>query len=210
MLAEGKAGKKILNSGALVELRLGPTGALVQQDGHARYYETTRNGDCYTAIATAVTIAATHVSPATANTGTPIIGLFNPANSGKNLSLIALDLQTISGTPGGPFYWNVIPAPCGITAAGTAGLNSASFAAGGVAKVFGNAATTGSLAGTVFRVLGGPAAIAAGAGIYSVEDEVAGSIIIPPGAFAGVYAKAVGTTHIVDASIVWEEVTITT
>lgn len=50
------------------------------------------------------------------------------------------------------------------------------------------------------------AAIAAGAGNYSVFDDVAGSFIVSPGCFFGLMATAVGTSHIVGSTLQWEEI----
>jgi phage tail sheath gpL-like len=76
-------------------------------------------------------------------------------------------------------------------------------------KAYNNVALTGyaaSQSGAFQLPIGGPAAVAAGAGSYLADEEVAGSIIIPPGAIFAVSGTAVGTTHIVDASILWAEI----
>jgi hypothetical protein len=166
-------------------------------------------GFVFSTFVNALTLAATHASPLTAGTGTPILGVYNPVGSGKNLHLLKTKMTSTSGTPGGPLIWNVVPNPQNITATFTtpASGNVGSGAAA-VAHVFNNTAVTGSTVGTPYRALGGPAAIAIGAGLYSTEEEHKGDIIIPPGAMLALCATAAGTTHIVSAWTEWAELPI--
>jgi hypothetical protein len=53
--------------------------------------------------------------------------------------------------------------------------------------------------------LGGPAAIAAGAAINSVYDNVDGKIIVPPGYAFGICTTATGTTHVMQSTLYWIE-----
>jgi hypothetical protein len=210
MQIEGRVGPQALSVGAQQPPRLGNSAEVVTQDGNGRYYEPNYRGFLYTATTAAagVTIAATNVSPLTANTGVPLVGVFNPVASTVNLVILRAKVATVSGTPGGPFVWNVIPNPAGISAAGTQGRNNKTFASGGTAQAFVNTAITGSLVGIMFRSLGGPAAIAAGAGLYTVDEETAGDIIVAPGGFCGIAATAAGTTHVVTASMTWAEIPV--
>jgi hypothetical protein len=65
-----------------------------------------------------------------------------------------------------------------------------------------DAATT---AFTQVGIHGGPAAVAAGAGLYSVIDEVAGRIIVPPLCAWGL-AQIGASTAVVQTTIYWAEV----
>jgi hypothetical protein len=173
------------------------------------YSTLNQNAFVFTAFVNGVTLAATHASPLTAGTGTPILSIYNPANSGRNIHLLRSKSTTTSGTPGGPLLWNVIPNPANITAASSVpSSNIIGGAAASVAKLWVNTATTGSTVGTPFRVLGGPAAVAAGAGLYNFEEEHKGDIIIPPGSMLALAATAAGTTHIVSAWTTWAELPI--
>lgn len=191
------------------ELRMGRSAELIVADGHAVYQESVSRGGVFTVSVVQATIATANNSPLGAG-GTPLVGIFNPANSPKNLVVLRAVIGTASGTPAAqPFcVWNVIPAPAGITAAGAQGVNNFTFqAAGSVAKSFSNSAITGSVAATALRIIGGTAAIAAGAGIYSVTEDTKGEIVVPPGAFAGIACgNGAGTTWIVSAALSWEEV----
>ena|SRR2546422_6529015 len=207
MLIEGVVGPQSKADGAILQPRLTKTGELGMSEVHARYQEACLRSNTFVASSGSVTIAATHVSPLAAGTGTPVIGLFNPAGSGKNLVLLATYTYHASGTPGGPLLWNVIPAPAGITAAGGAAMNSFTFqTSGSVSKVFANSALTGSVVATAARIIGGMTAVVIGSALGTFFENIEGSSIIPQGAFAGIAAFAQGSSHIVQAAMTWEEV----
>lgn len=209
LMLEGRIGAFRGQKGSPSPVRQGLDSEVVVGQAHAAYQEPTLQGQVYT-ISTAlagITVAAANVSPAAAGTGQPLVGVYNPPGSGKLLVIWKALVATVSGTPGGPFGWNVIKPSAGITAAGTVPTNNKTLdAAGSKAKGFVNQATTSSPAGAMFRVVGGPAAVAAGAGLYGVAEELDGDIVVPEGGFVGIYATAVGTTHVVAASMTWEEV----
>ena len=174
-----------------------------------QYSSLNQSGFLFSTFVNAVTLAATHASPLTAGTGTPIISVYNPANSGKNIHLIKTKSTTTSGTPAGPLLWNLVPNPANITA--TASAPQSNIVGGGaasVAKVWNNTAVTGSTVGTAYRVLGGPAAVAAGAGLYNFEEEHKGDLIIPPGSMMALCCTGAGTTHIISAWAEWAELPI--
>lgn len=190
--------------------RMGKTGELVVGDAHGHFFEAVSRGNVYTASTAlaGVTMAAGMISPVAA-AATVFLGLFNPISSKFNLVILRTKIWTVSGTPGGPWAWNVVPPNAGITAAGVQGINNLTLAAGGQAKAFINAATTGGILATMFRGIGGPAAIAAGAGNQHVDEVSDGDLIIPPGGAAFIAPTAAGTTHLAGASVSWEEVRIT-
>ena len=168
-----------------------------------------QSGLVFTTFATAVTLAATHASPIAAGTGTPLISIFNPSNSGKNLHVIKMLQATTSGTPGGPLLWNLIPNPANITAASSAPFSNLSLSqTGSVARCWNNTAVTGSTAGTAYRTAGGPAAAIATGSVLTFVEDFKGSIIIPPGAMLALAATAAGTAHIISAFAEWAELPI--
>lgn len=182
--------------------------AMTIAETQAHFQEAVLRGQVYSAGAkTATVTATTDISPLPANTGVPIVGVYNPVGSGVRLVMLRAGISTVSGTPGGPFYYNVIPNPCGITAAGlqTAVNHLSGLAAGSRARWFNHSAITGSVVATEIRAFGGPAAVAAGAGLYHQDDLLDGAFIIEPGAFFGLAAHAVGTSHVVSAYLTWEE-----
>ena len=207
---QGKVGPQLATDGNIIDPRLTRDGSAAVSDADGHFSELVLRGQVYTAstVAAGITIAATHVSPLAAGTGTPIVGLFNPVGSGVVLKIMKVRLASVSGTPGGPFVWNVIPAPAGISAAGQQGINNKTFVVGGAAKAFVGAAITGSALTTMFGVIGGPAAIAVGAGVNSLESIIDGIIQVQPGCFIGVAATAVGTAHVASAMLTWAEAPI--
>lgn len=207
---QGRVGPIQASDGTIIDPRLTKDGAILVQEGNGRYYELAYRQQLFvasTALA-GVAVAATSASPLAGGTGTPLVGIFNPVGSKTNLIVMKARVWTVSGTPAGPAAWNVIPANAGITAVSTQGLGAASFVAGGVAKVYVNVALTGSAQATMLRAIGGPAAVAAGAGNYTVEEITDGGIIVQPGAFAGIALTGAGTTHVAGASVTWAELPI--
>jgi len=102
-VADGGQGQQGLRSGRELDL--------IVSENRGRYAEKTSRGGKFCAPWNAVTVAATHNSPLTAGTGTPIVGIYNPIGSGFNLEIVKLSQHLISGTPAGPLIWNNIPLP---------------------------------------------------------------------------------------------------
>jgi hypothetical protein len=206
----GRTGPTYNADGTLAPLRTTRDGSVGNQETHGRYQEAVARGNVYTATTIQATVATTNNSPLAANTGVPLVGLFNPANSGKNFVILRAVVCGVSGTPAAQslFVWNVIAAPAGITVSGTNGVNNLTFSANSAARVFANSAITGSTLATAFRPIGGPtSAVIAADGSACVPEETAGDIIVPPGGFAGIaVGNGAGTTWIVSAAMTWEEV----
>jgi hypothetical protein len=186
--------------------------ALVVQDAHGRNYEATYRGNVWTlsTAAAGITVAAANVIAASA--GSPIVGVFNPVGSGKNLVIVRATSLWASGTTGaGGLVWGIIAPNAGVTAAGGNGaINNATFTTGGsTARTFTGSALTGAGVSTLFRFLGGPTTgVLAASSAQTVNEETAGDIICPPGAVVGLFAAAAGTSPIVMASMTWEEVAV--
>lgn len=205
MLVEGKVGPQNNSDGDDTEVRLAKDGTVIVGHGLGRYEEICRRGlllVASTALA-GFAMAASHASPLTAATGTPILGLFNPLGGDYDLVVMRAKVWTVSGVPGGPFAWNGILSPTGITGAvvPTQGRRTDNFTPDGPAVVVSNVALTGAQAGVMLRGIGGPAAVASGAGLYGVEEETAGEFVVTPGNMIAIAATAAGTTHVVGASI---------
>jgi hypothetical protein len=169
-----------------------------------------KRGFIYHLATGSITIAAANVSPLASGTGQPIIGLWNPPNSGIDLVILKQIFDTISGTPGGPLLWNFCLAPS-ITATPTPNvINSAYLGSGGrsAAKAFNNVALAGAPLQTLLRHAESISAVAATGATLEGTEDLAGDIIIPPGVFAGVAAFAAGTSHVVQASLTWAEIPV--
>jgi hypothetical protein len=189
----------------------GVTGAQRVQVAHAEYYDAVVGRRVFSLDALNVTLAAANASAAALATAKFITGFYNPADSGKLALVLNAVVATVSGTPAGPFAYNYISGVVPTNAAtgtirsaylGYSGGSGMVAEAGVVLTVSGGATTALTRLGT----LGGPAAIATGAGVYHVADAVRGQIIVPPGTLFGIMCTAAGTTHIVDATLTWEEV----
>lgn len=192
---------------ALRGLRASRENELVVSENQARFYEKTSRGGKFFAPFNAVTIAATHNSPLTAGTGTPIVGIYNPIGSGVNISITKVVQHLVSGTPAGPLVWNIIPLPQNITAAPSTPISKLINAApSSVAKLWVNTAVTGSSTGVLLFTEGGFAAVAAGAGVNTFIHQHDGDIVIPPGSMLALCSYGTGTTHITSGSVEWDEV----
>jgi hypothetical protein len=213
MLIQGQVGPSSAQSvqpGSTPAVRLGQQGDLIASELHGRYYEATYRNTVFMTWVNAVTLTSNHATPIAAGSGTPIISLYNPAGSGKNISLIRVQQSHTSGTPAGPLIWNIIPNPQNITAIPNVQANNMSTLApsGSVAKIWNNIAITGSTVGTTFRNAGGMDTTATGAGIASYVEEYAGTFFVPPGSMIALACTGAGSTNIINAWLEWEEVPI--
>lgn len=213
MLIEGKVGPQLLQDGANTQPRQGRSGEVCIQQTHADYYESTYRGSVFTCstAAAGITLAATSLSPLAAGTGTPIVGLYNPLSSGKNLVINKVNVGAITSSAAtGNIVWNyAINQTITAAANGTITNNFLGGAAASVVKAYVNTATTGSTIGIMFR----PAfqlqfVTAAGEMVGSAEVNIDGDIIVPPGAYLALANGVSSTTTVLSASITWEEVNI--
>lgn len=196
----GKQGPYGLGSVSDV-LRIGQTGALVVQDGHAKYAEQVLRGNVYCAANQAEVTFGTSLT-ATAVTFT----LWNPLGSGKNLILLQTGLTIRTGGTAGHIVYaaNVNPAAA-IPATNTelTVRNAKLDGAAGVAKAY--SATTLPAAPVAIRTL---ATVITAAGVGSLVDYVDGAIVLGPNTAVTVQGITVVGTGII--SMVWEEVDIPT
>jgi hypothetical protein len=212
MLIQGQVGLQALQDGSQVNLSIGRQGEALVSELHGRYYQLAKRGLLFGFSTAAVTIAATHNSPLAANTGTPILALWNPIASGKDLVVLKHSIASVSGTPGGPMVWN-----WGTVTATAAALSTVVSArmgqspAGSIANVYSNVVTTSSLAGALHFHAAGISAVAAtgqGGANAPVYEDRGGDIIIPPGSWGALCSTATGTSHVVQASVIWAELVI--
>lgn len=206
-----RVGQTLGGTGTAAPFRADPTGASAVTDAHGRYWESVRTGNVYMLQTKSATVTATtDISPLPATTGRGLIGIINPPASGKYAAILKVGFSTVSGTPGGPFYFDVSAPNSGATLTpGTTPTNCLTLAAAGSSMIGVSAAVpVQTAAARMIRPIGGPAAIASGAGMYHVDEEIAGSIVIPPGGMIVVSAHAVGTSHVVSLYLSWEEVPV--
>lgn len=213
MLLQGQSGQQNNSDGAITNVRLTKQGDVAVSEVHPRYYESTYRGNTFSLDSDSVTLAAAHATKGALATVKFITGFWNPNGSGKNAVIISSHVATVSGTPAGPYFYNYLPGSTN-TAAATGTIRNLLLSTSGgsamyalVSVVLGaiGAPTTAMLQ---LGVQGGPAAIAAGAGVYDSYEEVAGRIIVPPGCLFGICALGAGTSHVVQSTLTWEEVNI--
>ena len=209
---EGQVGPRVCGDGSRFLLRLDKTGALVFSAGHAQYREAAARGRVFSqAVKTATVTATTDISPLPATTGRALLGIINPAASGFTASVLKIGISTVSGTPGGPFYIDVVPNAnvAATLAASSAPMNVSSLqAAGSAMRGLAAAVPAQAVVATLLRPLGGPAAVAAGAGMYHVDEAIDGAIELPQNSLLAITAHATGTSHVISGYIVWEEIPV--
>jgi hypothetical protein len=211
---EGKIGTAVAGDGTGQPIRLGRTGATIVAPGHARYYEAVSRGSVYAltlaSTVTGGTILAGNIIGAVAAAVTNF-ALWNPLNSGKNLSLLKFGISPISGTPttGAIFHGLLLTAPT--VASVGAVRNSLAGSSVGVAGYMASSAgvaLTGGSAPVPHSVvdMGGFASAYSSTTYIRVIEDLDGKIVLPPGTGWVPLHPGAGTTMLHGYSIEWEEV----
>lgn len=159
------------------------------------------------------TLAANATGFVGAAAGTPLLALFNPLNSGKDLVLLeaVVGLRT-TGTGAAANSFNHFAAAQGstaITGTVTGPRNQLTQALGGsVASGLVNTANTGAIAASLIRpsISIGNATATGGVNVGLLRDEIRGEILIPPGGYYAFGLAATLTAGSIDAAIMWAEV----
>lgn len=212
--SEGKVGLFAAGDSTQNLLRQGREGALIVNDGAARYGEATSRGTVFTVstAAAGTTVVAANASPV-ASGGATILTLYNPPGSGKNLEVIKVYCNVLSGTTAaGGMVFNVVSNQNISAAQNATPVSNLIGGAASVGKGYTQTALTGgATAMTLLRAINGAvpfaAAVAATTPGLQGLDEVEGAIVIPPGAALTIADVAIGTTVLVQAAIVYREVT---
>lgn len=188
-------------------------GSLIVAHGLPRFAEHATRGRLFMMDSDAVTLAAANATKGALATVKLINGFFNPVTSGKNAILLRAKVATTSGTPAGPYFFNYLDDST-ISSAATGTIRSsrldqpATSAMRAQTGVVVTNAAGGTTALKQLGVLGGPAAVAAGAGMYQVEELIDGGIVVPPGYLFGLTCVGAGTTHIVQSTLYWLELPV--
>jgi hypothetical protein len=209
----------------------GNMGDLIVSELHGRFYTQVYRGGLMRIGTTAiVTGTANHgtanggsATLGTAAAATPMLGVWNPAGSGKNLVIaqaaIEAYINTVTTpTSFGAFVWYV-SLNNGAISTGLTPFNSATLAAASTGtKGFAGATALTGLS-NVFTALevadlqAGGQAIAYGTiGNTSIVPNMAsvqnfdGQLIVPPGAVLALYNTGASTTFSYTGRLVWEEI----
>lgn len=202
----GRVGPAVNSDGTQAPVRLDRTGSIIAQNARGWWHEAVSRGNVYVA-----SVAVAGVAPGTALSSTAAMVLWNPLGSGKDLSILQVGLGYVSGQLGAGSMVHAMVASQGATQPTAtaltivnARLNSPS---GGAGRAF-VSATTMAATPTLIKpsFLTGAGTITTAAFPQLCYEEVAGSIIVPPGV-AYVYEgiMAAGSSPLVIPYIVWEE-----
>ena len=195
-------------------------GSMIVASASTKYQETVLKGNTYSvSVSNMALIAANAIVTAVDATAKPIIGIYNPSTSNKNLvilqSVLSITKLSDSAVAPGGFMWVGSSGNAGISTGTTnVGVNLLNLkTTGSVSYMFtGNIALTGltnSLSN--IRPVSVPVINAAGSNTATpfiqgnVVDQVDGMIIVPPGGIVGIMNQVSTTTIYVSASIVWAE-----
>jgi hypothetical protein len=174
------------------------------------YYQLLKLGRVYT-------LATANVATVTAFTGgaagTPLLGIFNPQNSGVDLVLLqsGVTVRTTGTTAGamGLNFWMVNQGSVTPTGTQTIARNVYSQAtSGSVTYCMSNTANTGAVASNFVRASHsmGNVTTTAGVNIVTLTEDLRGSLVVAPGnylAWGNYVAMAVAA---IDFNLMWAEI----
>lgn len=201
------------------------TGAQRVTDAHGRFQEAALRGYLFSVGMTITSISNATFSTGTLGaTGTPIMGVWNPLNSGKNVVVLQARLQIVNTalqtTGAGALMWCTAVGQSAISS-GITPLNRASLSAtGSIAKGFAATALTGLSGNLTVQeaaglggLLSNLSTLQTAAGLMpqapTYIDHIDGAFIVPPG---GVLALLCSTNPPVAVSaasaLLWEEVPV--
>ena len=197
--------------GANANAPAGIIGELIVSEALPPYYSLVKSGIVFSLAGLAQNPAAFTGGAA----GTPLLGLYNPASSGRDLVLLyaALGVRT-TGTAAATIDFNWFGANQGgvaITGTQTAAANAYSQAAtGSVAYGMVNVANTAALASTLRRpsLSLGNVTTTAGLNAGLFVDDIKGALIVAPGCYLALGASAALTAASIDVSLFWAEVPV--
>lgn len=202
MIIEGEVGPQGPNQdGTNQTPRLDRYGSVVVVDGAAHFAESVYRGNVFTACATALT-------PGTALGTSAPLALYNPAGSGKVLSVLRVGFAWWANTLGAGKMWYVAHAIGSAVPGGTklVPVGNNGTATSGVGQAFSSATGLGTQTG--IRPFATVTALTADAGTSGlpVDQLLDGEIgVAPGGAFSIQEVGAVGTNPEIAAFITWME-----
>ena len=206
-------GQKLVGPQALLdsvtgEGRIGRTGEEIASLLHGSLYEQTKRGNVYMGVT-----AVSGVAPGTAIGTTAAFALYNPLNSGFDLVILRASMSYLSGTLGIGFvnwiyHTAAVQAGAAVTGTAITVVNGRGNGTAGVGKPL---TTATVVAGVLARLFGNLPPMLATSVLtpWRLDDDVAGALIVPPGAAVSLQATAAaGTSPLVIYGCTWEEVPI--
>lgn len=199
-------------------------GQILANNNVSRFQNSVLGGNVYSGGMTITSISNATFSTGTLDaTATPIIGVWNPSSSGKNLVILQAKLQHINTalqtTGAGAFVWCTSIGNTAIST-GNAPLNMLSLSAtGSVAKSLSGVALTGLTNALTVRFASGLnggnisnlSTLQTAVGLMPTStaqvDNIDGSIIVPPGGVLALLCTTNAPVAIsVATSLLWEEI----
>lgn len=235
MLIQSQVGQPSVASmtpGTTPSLRSGQHGDLIVSECHGRFYEQAYRGNLFRTGTTAVVAGASTHGTATGGSGTlataagatPMLGVWNPANSPVNLVILQATLHAFINTintpvPFGSLTWYASNGNAAITT-GLIPWNSKTLTqVGSMAKGFAGATALTGLS-AVFSAVEAADFATGGSVTYGTIGNTAvhsplimtqnfdGQLIVPPGAVLALYNTAATTSFSFTGRLLWEEVAI--
>lgn len=192
-----------LTAGATPQLRLGPTGEIVQNQMYGKYYEATRLGLVFTG-----TQAATGLAMLTATSTTLNFVFFNPPASGKRAIFIKTTLGYVSATMTAGSLVYAVNATSVTTVTGTAGVinNNLQFGPASAMQVL----TTATIGATMTllrpsRLSQVVQAATATNAPWIWDEDLDGSIVVPPGGALSIGGN-ISIGNVVVTAFTWIEI----
>lgn len=210
--AESRTGPVASTDGAISVIRADRTGAVVGQDIHGKFYESVKRGNVF--VLSGQSAAATAYTGAAA--GTPLLAIYNPSNSGKDLSILQINIAL--GSSGTTAALVDFEAFAGVVTAIGSGTTTAprniytQAQAGSIATGFVNTALT-SQTGAMNLITGvggggaNPGTTAPNTTstfLYNAD----GIIVIAPGNMLAIGSRTTLASGAITYSVIWEEITV--
>ena len=202
------------------ELRGSRKGGLVSQDVGGRYEEATYRNAVYSlsTASTGVALAAVNLVTTAIGTFQPILAVYNPLTSPVRLSILqawmGFSAVPVSTAVSGAFFFVGNSGQSISNAASATPFNCGTFKASGSQAIgITNAVLAGAVGNAILirPVTSNIAVVAEPATANTIlgniiMEEVAGSFVVPPGAYLGLGNGTSTTTGTVVAGMTWEEI----
>lgn len=221
-----KVGADFGPAGTFKPFTAGLSGQQRVSDAHGRFMQAALEGRLFSGGMGALTSISnvTFTSATLGATCTPIIGVYNPASSNRNLSILqamlAQIMTALAVTGGGPLVWAVSTGNTGIST-GAVPFNRLTLArTGSIAKDVSGVALTGLTNNLVVAggsALGGGSAenvsftataVAMQTQMQGFVENIDGSWIVPPGGVLALLATTTPVAHSATSGLLWEELPI--
>lgn len=190
----------------------GLLGELIVSESAPQYYNLIKSGFVFS-LSSLTTTSLTAFTGGAA--GTPLLGLYNPVSSGKDLVILQARLGVrTTGTTAGTVDFNFFQANQGgvtVTGTQTQSRNMYSQAStGSVAYGMVNTANTGAVASTLVAPSFSLGNVTTTAGLNAAlfVDDIKGALIVSPGTYLAFGSAATLAVASLDASLIWAELPV--